>query len=270
MKVICTKTMLLSEIKENLFVRRALNTDHVCYLAELMESGVKMNDLIEVTETGELVDGRHRKSAYELVGISEVEVRVLSFDNEAEMTAYAYKANTGGSLPPTQEDTEHTIALMLEKGQPKKQVAGLLNLPASLAKKYIGQIELRLKRAKLNQAKIAVLDEGITIPKAAAQFGVDENDLREALGGNKRKSKKAQDVANIHRDLTSQFRSNGQKSARLMMKLFDQLDDGDLTPKQVEKILDHLEKLVHQSASSLAGWRARFEAKTSPKKSAVA
>lgn len=272
-KIIGMRTVEVGEIEENLFVRRAIDQDHVLYLAELIEAGVEMSDPIDVTitEAGKMmiIDGRHRKVAIELNGIIEVKVRVLSFGSEAEMIAYAYQANAGGSLPPTQGDTEHTIALLLDKGQAKKQISGLLNLPSSLAKKYISQVELRLKRAKLNQAKVAVLDGGTAVPKAAAQFGVDENELREALGGGKRQSKKAADIALIHRDLTSQFRSSSQRSARLIMKLFDQLDDGDVTPKQVEKVLDHLAKLVQQSASTLAGWRSRFTAKTNTKGSAT-
>lgn len=132
---------------------------------------MQLRDPIEVTDRdgvmNVVVEGRHRKEAYELNNVAEIKVKVLEFDDEAEMIAYAYKANTGGSLPPTPQDTEHTIMLLLEHGETMKRIGELLGLPAGMARKYISSVKSKISRQKLMKAAAAITDGGLTVAKAA-------------------------------------------------------------------------------------------------------
>lgn len=143
---------------------------------------MQLRDPIEVTDRdgvmNVVVEGRHRKEAYELNNVAEIKVKVLEFDDEAEMIAYAYKANTGGSLPPTPQDTEHTIMLLLEHGETMKRIGELLGLPAGMARKYISSVKSKTSRQKLMKAAAAVTDGGLTVAKAAEQYEVDADALR--------------------------------------------------------------------------------------------
>lgn len=254
------KVVKLADLKANLFVRRELNQEHALYLAELIETGVEMNDPIEITEDLMVVDGRHRKEAFELNNVAEVKVRVLEFENEAEMIAYAYKANTGGSLPPSQSDTEHTVVVLLERGESKKRIGELLGLPAGLARKYVNQIESKANRAKVQRAVAAVVEGGLSAVKAAEQYGADLEKVKEALSP--KKKGKANGIAEARRNLTRLFRSVSQKHSHLIRSLLDKYEDGDVTEKQVREVIDHLESLQKQSARSVADWRKRFDAVT--------
>lgn len=117
MKVVRTITVQLSELKTNLFVRKELDHEWAYQLAELIEAGVEMRDNIRVTEDMEVVDGRHRMEGYDLAGKKEIRVDVVRVTDELELIAEAYKANTGGSKPPTKEDTEHVVGLLLKRGR---------------------------------------------------------------------------------------------------------------------------------------------------------
>ena len=256
MKIKRSETVKLADIKANLFVRKELDGDHVLYLAELMNGGTEMKDRIKVNEDLIMVDGRHRKEAYELCKVMEVKVDIVVIDDETDLIAEAYKANTGGSKPPTIADTEHTIMLLLDRGESMKRIGELLVLPASMARKYVGEVKSRMNRAKLQRAADAVTDGGLTIGKAAEQYEVDLDKLKEVLSGHKRSHK--QGVAEVQKQLTKTYKTLGQKNAAAIRKLLEKLEDGDVSERQVSEIFRHAEHLNKQSAKSISEWKARF------------
>lgn len=254
-------TVKLEDIKVNLFVRQALDSDRVMYLADLIENGVEMKDRIRISSDFTLIDGRHRKEAYELCRVKEIEAELVSVSDEIELISLAYQANIGGALPPTQQDTEHTVSLLLDRGVARKQIGELLGLPGNLARKYINDVQSKMTRVKLQRAVAAVTEGGLTAPKAAEVHGVDLEKLKEALSGVKRK-KHAIGIVEIQRMLTTNYRSISQKNAAALRRLNEKYDDGDLSEKQVRAIMDHIENLQRQSSKALADWRKRFASKS--------
>lgn len=270
-------TVGLDKIHTNLFVRLVLNQEHALYLAELIENGQVLRPIMvtpayRVLDDGRLeylpnapyyetVDGRHRREAYELNKLKEVQVEVVEFETEAELLAMAYKANVGGSLPPSPQDTEHTVMLLLERGQSKRSIAKLLGLPTGMARRYVDTVQSKLSRAKLLRAVAAVTDGGLTVPKAAEQYQVDAEKLKAELKGPRRKHK--QGVLEIQRQMTKLFKSVGQKNASMLRKVIEKFEDGDVTEKQAEAIFSHLERLQKQSARAVTDWKSRYQAMSS-------
>jgi hypothetical protein len=250
-----------------LFVREALNPDHALILAELIRGGVKLPP-IKVTPDLTVIDGRHRIEGCTLNDITEVECEVVEVAGEVELIAAAYQANLGGSLPPTSQDTEHVVTLLLERGESHKNIAGLLRLPINLVRKYIKSVQSRMARAKMQKALTAVAEEGLTVPKAAEKYAIDEEQLREHVSGKRRKRR--QGVAEIKGNLSTAFKSFGLKNAHLLRSITEKFDDGDMTQAQVEEVYDHLEHLQGQSARSLRDSRKRFDAKVGNRPSSKA
>ena len=251
----------IADLKKTLFVRTGLDQDHALALADLIESGVELHP-INITKDGVVVDGRHRIEAHELCQKTEIEAEIVEVTGgEVGLLAAGYKYNAGGSLPPSREDTEHTIQLMLDGGASKKTIADLLGLPISLTRKYIGMIESKIKRQKLQRAVAAVTDGGRTAAQAAEQHEVDLGSLKESLSGYRKKSK-AEGIAEIQHSLTTSFKSLSQKNAALIRGLLEKLEDGDVSAKQVKEVLDHISDLLKGSTRSVADWRKRFEAKS--------
>ncbi|MBI2475016.1 hypothetical protein HYV69_01180 [Candidatus Uhrbacteria bacterium] len=253
----------VTDLKMNLFVRKELNTEHALYLGQLIESGVKMKDMIDVTDRGGeqnvVVEGRHRKEGYELAHVEDIDVRVLEFESEAEMIGYAYRANTGGSLPPTPQDTEHTVMLLIDKGETIKHIGELLGLPASMARIYVKSVKSKIARQNLMKATAAVTEGGLTVQQAAEKHGADFEDLKTHLSGKRKQRKNG--VADIQRSLTSAYKSMGSSNAAMIRSLLEKLEDGDVTRKQVTEIFNHLTALQKSALRSIEGWRKRFEAK---------
>lgn len=244
------------------YVRKKLDQDHVLYLAELEENGVVL-DPIQVTPSKEegydILDGRHRIEAYKLLNRTTIRAKVQPpMRNIVEEISAAFKANLGGALPPSREDVEHTVSLLVAQNVSTKEIAQLLPIPPSLARKYVNMVSSRALRARMKQAMEAVTDGDLNIAEAAKKFEVDVNTLRKDLGGRKKKGQMR--LSEIITTIRRQFRSLSQKNAQLLRKLHDELEDGETSPQVVDKALDTFKESVRQMQVSINGWRQRFEA----------
>ncbi len=257
MKRTKTETVAIKDLQINLFVRQALNEDRALQFAEFIHNGGKLPP-IKITSERVVIDGRHRIEAYMLDYRTEIEAEVVDIGDEIELIVQAYKANVGGSLPPTQADTEHTIMMLLERGEAKKRIAELLGLPAGMARRDVSEGQSKASRTKLQRAAAAITDGGLTVAKAAEQYDVDPDKLKEVLSGRRRKHKHG--VAEVQRGLTKTYKSLGSKNAALMRSLFEKHEDGDVTERQVRDIFSHIEGLQKKSARSLSDWKKRFDA----------
>ena len=253
-----TETVALADLQLNLFVRKALNVEHALHLAELLENGVKLPP-IKITQDRMVIDGRHRIEAHHVALRKEIEAEVEDVKDETSLIVEAYKANVGGPLPPSRDDTEHTVMMLLEHGEAKKRIAALLGLPAGMACRYVNEVQSKATRAKLQRAAAAVTDGGLTVAKAAEQYDADPEKVKELLSGRRRKQQK-EGIAEIRRNFTKLYQSVGLKNASAIRRLLDKHEDGDVTEKQVSDIFSHIEHLQKESARKVADWRKRFEA----------
>jgi transposase-like protein len=148
--------------------------------------------------------------------------------------------------------------LLLKQNESMKSIGELLGLPASLARKYATEVKSRMNRAQLQRAADAVTEGGLTVSKAAEQYEVDPEKLKDVLSGHKRKSKNG--VVEAQRRLSQQYNSVGTKNARLIKSLIEKFQDGDVNQKQMVEIFKHIERLQKNSAKVTADWKKRFEA----------
>lgn len=258
----------LADLKRNLFVRFEINEDRVLHLAELIQNGTQLPP-ITIASNMMVIDGRHRTAAYEFLGLAEIQAEIVDIEDGTEQIAMAFKANVDGPLPPNQQDIEHTIELLLERGEAKKRIGELLGLPAGMARRYISVVQSKVARATVMKAAAAVTDGGLTVAKAAETYSVDPEKIRAVLSGHRRKNKLG-GVVEIHRNLTTTFKSLSSRNAALIRGLLGKYEDGDVSEKQVREIFAHIEKLQKQSTRAVAERMTRFEAKSKEKKTGKA
>jgi hypothetical protein len=248
----------IADIKTTFFVRKQLNRPYACELAELQKNGVKLNP-IEITEDDELIDGRHRMEAHTINGIEVIECVVIEGEfTEADLISRAYQCNTGGSMPPSRADTEHTIGLLLERGVTHKRIGELLGLPKAMARSYIDQVRSRINRMNLQRAAAAVANEGMTLPDAAAKFKVDLAALKTLIAGGRRKQKKG--VGEIKLALTASHKSMAARNARLLRQALDLFTEGEINAEGFEEVLNQLEEHATRHQRTIQDWRNRFVA----------
>ena len=258
-------TRNIKDLQQDFYVRKELNTDWAIQLAEFVESGVEMEPNF-ITRDGKVIDGRHRMEAHELAKKQEIKCKIVEADSDVELVVFALKCNLGGSLPPSKGDIEHTIQELLNRGVPKKQLAETLSmLPGRLVRKYLNDVESRMQRAKLAKAAFAISNGGLTVPKAAIQYDVPEDDLK-ALLTTRIKGKTKRGIEEIQRQLSLSYKSLGQRNSATVRRLLDAYQDGDVSHKQAMKIFVHLDHLVKVSSRKATEWRKRFEVMEAPKK----
>ena len=285
-----TKTAMVpvAKIDHDFFVRTRINEDHAMYLAMLLEGSEKEADaerrvvlppvlliptytvdskfrlsFAQASDTYKVVYGRHRLHAEDVV-LDHLEVKaeiiVSGVETESQLISLAYRENTGGSLPPTQKDSEHTVEMLLDRNVPKKDIAQLLCVPTSLAMKFIRNVEIRLDQAKVSRAHHHVAFDGMTVPQAAEKEGVTVAKVQDRIiAGNKKR--KQGEIEEMSREIGHSYRSTSSKLSNSLRILFTKYDEGEIDAKTVFNILKQIESAQKKAVKTAADWRARFEAK---------
>lgn len=252
------KQVARTDLKLEFFVRKRLDDDYVIQLGELYEAGIVLPPITVVEGTMEVVDGRHRLAAHDLLGRDMVPVKFISPASRAELLCEAFKANYGGPRPPSREDIEFTIAQLVAQGMGQAKIADALPFPKSLVRRYIANVTSTLARQRISAAASAVVDGELTVPKAAEKFNVDTEQLRNVLTG---KKKKKIGIGEIKAGVTSRFRSTSLKNANAIKNMLDLYDDNKLSEKNVKLVLDHISQCIRQMTHSHSQWMERFTAK---------
>jgi len=253
-------TLPINEIKETFFVRKELSEDRVLQLAMLYEAGTELPPLRVADGTNELIFGRHRRAALELLNRSEARCEIVKPESRAEMIVMAIEENVGGPLPLTRADIEHSIKLLLAEKTPRTQIVKMVTCwPPAVTRRYLNNVQAAMGKEKMLKAVTAVVDGGLNVPQAAEQFSVDSEDLRQELSGEKKRRKKF-GLSELKSGLTSQFKSNSLKSAALVKRLLEGYEDGEVAETQVHEVLSHISHLNRRAQRSHQDWVNRFEA----------
>ena len=258
----------LSQLQQTFFVRQGLNDDHTLHLAELYEAGVELPPLKVVRGTLEIIDGRHRKAALELLNKDTAPCTLIEPLPFAELLAMAFKANEGQALPPTRADINLVMRQLIEQGVSVRKIIDMFDgvFPPSLCRKYDKDAQSAINKAKVQQAITAVAEEGMTVPKASEKFGVDEERLKAEIEGKKSK-RRGFDLKAIRREISGRYKGNTLRTAAILREMLEKYEDGILSAAQVEDVLDHVDHMHQRATKTNAEWRTRFEKLKQDKKS---
>jgi predicted transcriptional regulator len=249
----------VDSLKTNLFVREKLDDDRVQFFLDLFVAGEPI-EMIEVNKDREIIDGRHRHMMYQLADVVEIEVLERDITDPEELIATAYQANMGGSLPPTRQDTEHTIGLLVERNATVKRISEILALPPSMVRTYVKEVKAKIERRAIQNALHDITVNGLTVQAAADKNCVGVDKVKNAIAPKKKKERK-QVAGEIKRRLTTLHRSSNLKEANIYKKMAEGLEDGDVTLAQVNEVLGHIGQLQRRAAKTHEDWSKRFNAR---------
>lgn len=258
----------LDAIRETFYVRTRLDLDHVQQLADLYKAGAKLPAL-KVTDSGVLVDGRHRLHALRLLGWKAASVEYVADKEVGELIGDALLSNVGGALPPTHTDITSSLGQMIESGLANSVIMKRLTVkwPHAVAKRYLDDAHSNLSKERVIRAMRAVTEEGKTVAEAALLHKVKLDALKLALGGKKRRKTT---VAEFKGALEVIVRSRGQKIGALLRKAQAEYEEGQLTKKQLEELVDQAELSTKRAMASIQDWHKRLAAAARAEKAHVA
>lgn len=266
-----TVTIPLSKLQVTFFVRRELNEDHVVHLAELYKSGTDLPPLLVAPAADgnsyDIVDGRHRKAALELLSRVETQCKIVDIADRIELMGFGFKENVGGSLPPSRTDITNIMRQFIESGASQRRIIAMFSdvYKPSLCRRYLKDAFSEIYKAKIRKAVNAVVNEAMTVPEAAKQFGLDVERLKDEIQGKKKKRRGVR-LAEIKGGLSQRYKGNTCKTAILIRHLIEQYEDNELTEEQVREIFNHVEHLLRKGLRSCREWKRRFEALTGSNK----
>ncbi len=246
------------KLVSNFDVRARLDDDRVLFFAQLYEAGVEVEPLI-ITEEDHIIDGRHRREGALLADMKAIEVKITHETDRVKLIGEAFRRNYGGPLPPTHEDIEHTVSVLLGMKVGQNDIIEILSLPRKIVRRLIADVISKDIQARKRRAVHAVLEGGLTVPKAAEQFGLDEKVLRQNLGGEKRK-KSQMGLGELKSRLSREQLSQSKKNGELIKRSIDNYKDGEATESFVGEVIDHLLRLNSQARGRLEDWMKRFNA----------
>ena len=252
----------LNELKETFFVRVGLNPSRVQHFAELLISGVELPPLLVAKDTNDVVDGRHRKTAHEEVGDTIVSCEIQKFESRAEMILEALRRNVGGSLPPERADINHTMEILLADGVSRKEIiarmSDLVGFPPKLIRLHLDEVQSSIGAARLSRAVKAVMNEGKTVPEAAAEFGVKLETLQKQI--EPKADKRATNISHLKSWFGGRFGSLNMSNAQNLSNLLKDLKDGVVSEVDAKGVLEHVGKLIARQAKTYDDWNKRFNA----------
>lgn len=250
----------LADIKETFFVRKEFNEDRILFFWNILESGGELDPLL-ISSKKELIDGRHRKRAYELAGVKESPAIISDSETNTDKIKEAFSSNvTQGPMPPVFQDYVKCAYSLLEERVSVSKILEFLtaHIPKSMAKKATDQARFALNRDRLNKARFAVTEGNKTVVDAANLYSVNIDDLKELIEGKKTK-KSNRGIREYINNITTQFKSHGAKWSSILKKAKAAFDDGEISQKQYLEVLDHIEQNMKTAMSSLNGWKKRLE-----------
>ena len=278
----------IDKIRKNLFVRSSLDHDWVKKIAEFIIDSVdcvkegkepshKIHPIVvtpayRVVSSGkleylsgvdyyEIADGRHTLEARVVeLGDKEVDVQVTEFDTMAELVAFAYTSNTGGSKPPTHEDDILTIRQLVKLGVSVPKISESLHMSKKLTRILVDEVESMVNRENRVQA-FELLSQGLKASEVAEKLEVEEDQVRSWISNKGRRTTgRKREVEDLEKALSNKYRGITVTNNALFKKLFSKLQDQDLFLKDVVKILGRVRKLYERGIRNVDDWEARMKA----------
>ncbi len=257
------------DVKEPFFVRVGLDEGRVRYFIELYESGAKV-DPPTITEDRNLVDGRHRKAALIRLEHAGTEFNVTPNAPKEDLIIRAFKANSGGPKPPTQDDLDHTLELLLETGVSRetilKRMTSTIPFPRLLVRRHLSDVQSKIAKRRLNEAMEAMADEklNLTVKEAAKKFNVNPSSLRARLKASSN-AKKRTEAEDIRGSLTKRFHSFAMSNSHVMRKTILAYKDGEISLKEALAVIEYAKRLSKHFDHSIREWEKRLNKSRSSK-----
>ena len=220
-------------------VRKNFNEDRIILLAELYQSGAEVPPIEVVRGTMEIHDGRHRKSALELLGRKHAQCILVEQMEFFDQLTDAFGKNMSDSpFPPMRIDVIYVMKQLLEAGASNADIQKKFEqyYKPSHVKTFLKDAHGAVGKANMAKAKHAVAHLGATLADAAKDHKVKVDQLRAEIIGVKKVGLKSDDISDIKANITNRNRGNTNKNVAIIRRTFERFEDGELSEKNVLEI----------------------------------
>lgn len=253
----------ISDLKEEFFVRVALNQERVNFLANLIVDSTEL-DPIEVSMwDGKwiVVDGRHRVAANSALGNDLVECVALKFDSKVSMISYAFLKNSGGSLQATSADALLVIRTLLAEGLNQREVVAQLSKSGSYSpktiQKWVKDVSTENYRKSLRDA-VRHISEGKTVDQAAELTGLKKEQIQRGLNPSAFAPLGGGPADKLKGKISNEFHRFNLALGQHSNTLTREVNSGLITPEQARVIIAEWGRRVSNVQKQFANTQVRL------------
>ncbi len=249
----------ISKLKDSFDIRSLLNQEHILFLWGLIDAGVELPP-IKITKDFSIIDGRHRRDAYEHANIPIIKAEIVDTDSTIEIVKQALEANWGGALPLTKNDLYRTMTILINRKYSKDRIFNEFKsiLPMALIRSSHHNAVWQINNKKVNEAIDLIRTSNLTVKKAAEIIGISEKSVKDKLD-----RRKIGDNGNPHLKgtLSKMFTHFDKSLGKVVSKIFQDFEDSEQTKLETETILKFLAKLIINQNRMYADWQKRWDYK---------
>jgi hypothetical protein len=257
----------LEKIQIKFFVRTGLNLEHVKFLRSLYEADETVTpiEVVETEEKGiyELIDGRHRIEAVREAGFLKIEAVVYKGLTQEQKILNAILANLGGALPPTLQDFEHTMELLIDLKMTRKEILDSFPLPTKITAVYYKLTMSKIYKQTIRKAVDLVIKGNVSVKDAALKFKVDLLDLRHAISSSK--EGRNTNIEDFLKGLEYSVRSLSGNLSKKTQAIIESFEAGDLSRNDLIRWSDRIRQSSKKLAATAEAMRVRLENTIKPK-----
>jgi ParB-like chromosome segregation protein Spo0J len=249
------RVVKIKDIQTTYHMRTKLDEDWALHLGALYEANAdppppKVREL--PNGKYEMIQGRHRVTAADLTGRTELRVEVLNCNAKTALKiAFRDSIDPKVSLQLRKKDIVHSIAMMLEKGLTRVQVLKELEdkFPASVAKRYYTDARSNLTKRQVGAA-INYRKEypDIDLTDLAKKFKVRPTTLLKAL--DKENPDRPPGIPELKGGLTQSARKFTKRVRDTLERLRMSYSEGQITESQLSDCIKHTLNLADQVQKS--------------------
>ena len=246
----------ITKLKDAYDIRSTMNEDHVIFLWTLIDAGVSLPP-IKITEDYSIVDGRHRRAAYQNADFTTIKAEIIKTDGAIDIVREALGANMGGALPPTKLDIYRTMTILVNRGYSKERIIKELKpiLPLGLIRSAHHNAIWQINNKKVNETIDLMTTSSLTLEKAAKITGADMKAVKDKL------ERKKKINPNIEGNLTQMFSHFNMCLGKIVSKLFQDYEDGEETKLKMKGVFERLSKLISNQNRMYFDWNKRWNYK---------
>lgn len=264
------KSVDYQTLKVKMFVRRGINEDRKLLFACMLENDEKFPPVTVYAQkdgTYLIEDGRHRLAGYEYFWHEHntplphmVEVKIVDRPSDIDSFLEAIMANNPkGPLSMTRADKEYQVRQMFERGLKEPKIKALLKpIYGAETNRFVTLAKMRIEEAKRQRAVSFMIEKKFTVDEAAAAVGIKVEDLTRFMEGKKPRGTNDPELRDRKAQIRSRYKAHGDFVHRIMTKLFEQSESGEVTQEYVSEIMIEFAKKISQQSDQLRNWRDRF------------
>lgn len=193
-----------------------------------------------------IVDGMHRKRAFEAEGRKTIPCKLEPVENAADVLAMSARRNIAHGLPLTSEERRHVAEELWQQGMDKKQIAGAVGRSRRTVNRWLAPLEEECRTQQREEVVRLHDEEDMPFAQIAKKLDVSPRTVRRRYDSHRAESPDDDGAASDDRETQAPHSSSNHKEESPQPN-GSEVSPGNtgLTPSEVQEVKAVINILCH-------------------------